>query len=97
MKKILEYIGGLIAIAVIFGGPYYYSKITGGSLTTAASCSGLISEFLETGVNAKYLREQCRSVTKERILKDYDEYFSLPENRDSVWKDNLRQEIEDNF
>ena len=65
LKVIVEQIGAFILMLLIIGGVYYYSWITGGSLTSVKGCT---SSFIDFEMNASEVKIDCPNLTNQDLV-----------------------------
>lgn len=72
LKAVLLQIGSALLVVSLFSGIYIFSYKTGGTLTTAASCTG---EYIKGEYDIKTLKRQCPNISKQHLIETVNNYF----------------------
>ncbi|MCR4314630.1 MAG: hypothetical protein NUV84_05295 [Candidatus Uhrbacteria bacterium] len=94
LGELAKQLGAAILLTLVVIAVYAYSYFTGGSLTTAKSCS---SSYISGEYDIRQLRRQCPNLKKENLIEAVEEYYQKNGTEASTTKKTLLQDINDNY
>lgn len=95
LKDISLQVGSCLLLILIVIAVYVFSWFTGGSLTTARSCSG---SYIVGEASLENVRSNCPNLKKEDLLKSVNEHFDQFGNQNAFTsREEMIREIERNY